>query len=72
MARAEIDAKKVSDATAKALKALEGDKESSEQVRVKKEIMLKRLYDLACAADQSDEKITLSSEEFSLIARNWD
>lgn len=72
MSYAALDAGRVARAAELALQTLAAEKEASE-VNQRKTIMIERLHALAKAAAETvgQGTVTLTSEEFWLISRNW-
>lgn len=72
MAYAAIDAKRVAKAAESALKTLAGEKEGGE-THQRKTLMIERIGALATAAAETPDcnAITLTSEEFWLLSKNW-
>lgn len=74
MSYAALDAKRVSQAAKSAMQALEQVQEKSE-AHMRKTLMVERIQALAGAAAETTLPggglVTLTSEEFWLISRNW-
>ena len=72
MSYALLDAGRVATAAKTSLGVLEAAKETSE-AHQRKVIMIERIEALARAAAESDagQAVTLTSEEFWLISKNW-
>ena len=70
MSYALLDAARVAKASGVSLGVLKTSGETSE-THVRKVIMIERIEALASAAAESGERITLTSEEFWLISKNW-
>ncbi|GBQ07560.1 hypothetical protein [Saccharibacter floricola] len=72
MSYAAIDAERVAKAAENALKTLQMTSSDSE-VHQRKTAMIERIHALALAASQTQKTgvITLTSEEFWLISKNW-
>lgn len=72
MSYALLDAARVAKAAKTSLSVLQASNESSE-AHQRKIIMIERIEALARAAAESDagKAVTLTSEEFWLISRNW-
>ncbi|MFT8327635.1 hypothetical protein [Gluconobacter oxydans] len=72
MSYAAIDAARVAKASESALQTLSTVKETSE-AHQRKTIMIERIHALAKAASETKDcnAITLTSEEFWLISKNW-
>ncbi|MCX5618514.1 hypothetical protein NQF86_07520 [Bombella sp. TMW 2.2543] len=72
MSYAALDAGRVARAAELALQTLSAEKEASE-VNQRKTIMIERMHALARAAAETAGQgtVTLTSEEFWLISRNW-
>lgn len=73
MSYAALDAARVARACKSALSVLEGSDETSE-AHVRKTLMVQRIAALAEAASQSPAGgavITLTSEEFWMVSKNW-
>jgi len=72
MSYAAIDAARVATASESALQTLSTVKETSE-AHQRKTIMIERIHALAKAAAETKDcnAITLTSEEFWLISKNW-
>ncbi|WP_068170196.1 hypothetical protein [Neokomagataea thailandica] len=72
MSYAAIDAKRVVKAAQSALKTLSHAQEQSE-AHQRKTLMIERIAALALAASETEgsNAITLTSEEFWMISKNW-
>ncbi|GAN55320.1 hypothetical protein [Tanticharoenia sakaeratensis] len=70
MSYAALDAARTARAAKSALDALAQIKETGE-AHQRKTIMIERIHALAAAAADSDQPVTLTSEEFWLLSRNW-
>lgn len=70
MSYALLDAARVAKASGVSLGVLKTSAETSE-THVRKVIMIERIEALASAAADSGERVTLTSEEFWLISKNW-
>ncbi|MCX5615274.1 hypothetical protein [Bombella saccharophila] len=72
MSYAALDAGRVAKAAALALQTLAAEAEASE-VTQRKTILIERIHALAKAASETVNQgtVTLTSEEFWLISRNW-
>lgn len=70
MSYALLDAARVAKAAGVSLGVLKQVDEASE-AHVRKVIMIERIEALASAAADSSQGVTLTSEEFWLISRNW-
>ncbi|GBR53542.1 hypothetical protein AA106555_1337 [Neokomagataea thailandica NBRC 106555] len=72
MAYASVDAARVAKAAQSALKALSQTEEKSE-AHQRKTLMIERIGALAVAASETEgsNAVTLTSEEFWMISKNW-
>ncbi|MBO1324879.1 hypothetical protein K2X14_06940 [Acetobacter sp. TBRC 12305] len=70
MSYALLDAARVAKAAGVSLSVLKTSGETSE-AHVRKVVMIERIEALAKAAADSTQGVTLTSEEFWLISRNW-
>lgn len=70
MSYALLDAARVAKAAEVSLGVLKSVTEKSE-AHTRKVIMIERIEALAKAASESGQGVTLTSEEFWLISRNW-